>query len=165
VLSTVTTLVFHFLLQNVNHVLHAKKMKTGKRSSKQKAAGVSRLPGVGKHGYGRRRWWKVAVTAAAFSFLLSCLLCFSSQPPLCFFRCLLFFSSVSSGPSAAVRWCAVAVERKHGGSCGCSSSPVFFFLPLSLPVLPCFFDGFPFSFKRIVPSLGLPPFSFLSSSF
>ena len=44
-----------------------------------------------------------------------------------FFHCLLFFSSVSSGLSAAVRWCAVAVERKHGGSCGCSSSLVFFF--------------------------------------
>jgi len=70
------------------------------------------------------------VTAAAFSFLISCLLCFSSQPPLLcfFFFCyLLLFSSVFSWPSAAVRWCAMAVERKHGGSCGSSSSLVIFF--------------------------------------
>jgi len=38
-----------------------------------------KLPGAGKHGCGRQRWWKVAVTAAAVtaaavSFLLSCLL-------------------------------------------------------------------------------------------
>jgi len=76
-----------------------------------------------------------------------------SHPILC-----LFFVVCSSSPlslhgcqwrlemavSAVVRWCAVAVERKHSGSCGCSSSSVFF-LPLSLPVLPRFFDGFPFS--------------------
>jgi len=42
-------------------------------------------------------------------------------------------------------WCAVAVERKRGGSCGCSSSLVFFLLPLSLPVLPRFFNGLLFS--------------------
>jgi len=45
-----------------------------------------------------------------------------------------------------VRWCVVATERKHGGSCGCSSSLLFFlFLPLSLYVLPRFFVVFPFS--------------------
>jgi hypothetical protein len=41
----------------------------------------------------------------------------------------------------------------------------YFFSSLSLPVLPRFFDGFPFSFKRIVSSLGLLSFSFLPSSF
>jgi len=83
------------------------------------------------------------------------------SPLLRFFRYLLFFSSVSSwAVSVAVRWCAVAVERKHGGSCGCSSSLVFFlFLPLSLPVLPRFFVGFPFS---PLSPLKMPPFCNIS---
>jgi hypothetical protein len=50
---------------------------------KLKTTGEGRkLPGAGKHGCGRQRWWKVAVTASVFSFLPSYLLCFSSQPPL-----------------------------------------------------------------------------------
>jgi len=46
-------------------------------------------------------WW---CRRRLFSLLLSCLLCFSSQPPspLPFFRCLLFFSSIPSWLSVAV---------------------------------------------------------------
>jgi len=69
--------------------------------------------------------------------------------------------------SAAVRWCAVAVERKHGGSCGCSSSLVYFFFPLSLPFLSSASPKRPPSFCNISPvvpcSLSfffLPPPSF-----
>jgi len=38
--------------------------------------------------------------------------------------------------SAAVRWCAVAVERKHGGSYGCSSSLVYIFFLCHSPFSP-----------------------------
>ena len=49
----------------------------------------------------RQGWW---CRRRLFSFLLSCLLCFSSQPPspLPFFRYLLFFSSVPSWLSVVV---------------------------------------------------------------
>jgi len=66
--------------------------------------------------------------------LLSPLLCFSvifSSSPLSLRGCQ---RRLEMAVSAAIRWCAVAVERKHGGSCGCSSGIYFFssVTPLSL---------------------------------
>ena len=113
--------------------------------------------------------WRWRWQRRRFSFLLCCLLYFSSQPSPLFFFAIFSFSPLSLrgcqwwlkvAVSATVRWCAVAVERKHGGSCGCSSSLVFFlFLPLSLPVLPRFFVGFPFS---PLSPLKTPPFCNIS---
>jgi hypothetical protein len=115
----------------------------------KKMAGEGRkLPGVGKHGCGCQRWLKATV-AAVEVFLPSLL------SPLFLFSAL---SSVSSWPSAAVRWCAVAVERKHGGSCGSSSSFSLVFLLLSALSL---------SFGFFFFSVDLPPLSvsvFASSS-
>jgi len=62
--------------------------------------------------------------------------------------------------SAAVRWCAVAVERKHGSSCGCSSSLVYIFFPLSLPFLSSASPKRPPSFCNISLRLFLAPSPF-----
>jgi len=51
-----------------------------------------KLPGAGKHGCGRQRWWKVAAAAAVFlPSLLSPLFLFSAPFPL-FFPVILSFS-------------------------------------------------------------------------
>jgi hypothetical protein len=117
-----------------------------------------KLPGAGKHGCGRQRWWKAAVTAAAFSFLLSSPLFLFSV-----FRCSLslFCSSSSSSVLLALaalmvagwRWqllgspMTAAVLLLHGAatltsvssSSGLSFPRQLFSSPLLLPFLPLFF--------------------------
>jgi hypothetical protein len=59
-----------------------------------------KLPGAGKHGCGRQRWWKAAVTAAAFSFLLSSPLFLFSIPSLSF-----VVPSLCSAPLLPLQFC------------------------------------------------------------
>jgi len=114
------------------------------RTYKQKAAGEAgylewRDTIVDVSGGWRRHWQR-----RWFSLLLSSLFCFSSQPSPLFF--VIFSSSPLSlrgcqqrlemAVSAAVRWCAVAVERKHSGNCGCSSSLVYIFFLCHYPFSP-----------------------------
>jgi len=119
-----------------------------------------KLPGAGKHGCGRQRWWKAAVTAAAFSFLLSYV---SLLNPFSVFRCSLslFYSSSSSSVLLALaalmvagwRWqllgspMTAAVLFLRGAatltfvssSSGLSFPRQLFSSPLLLPFLPLFF--------------------------
>jgi len=58
----------------------------------------------------------------------------------------------------------VAVERKHGGSCGCSSSLVYIFFSLSLPFLSSASAKCPPSFYNISLRSFPAPSPFFSSS-
>ena len=97
-------------------------------------------------GGGRWRWQRRRYPSfspvSSVSLLSPPLLCFSvifSSSPLSLRGCQ---RRLEMAVSAAVRWCAVAVEGKRSGSCGCSSSlfcvpPSVYNVLLSLPWLCC----------------------------
>jgi len=107
--------------------------------------------------------WGAASTASGLSFFHCCLrlstsvsLSASILSSSCWYRCcclqwlkmeLLWWWWRLT---AAVRWCAVAMERKHGDSCGCSSSLLFFYFFL------CHIMCFPASLLSSLSLLCLP---------
>jgi len=122
----------------MSHVLHANERK--ERANKLGAAGVRRLPGVARHGRGRQRWLKVAVSAAAIFFpsLLSPLF-LSLTPSLFFFSVIFSFSPLSllffllSSLSLSLFFSFLSLL----------CFPLFFFLPLRFYYFgPCLFTPF-----------------------